>query len=101
MARMSLRSLNERESGIIVRVDAEPLLRRHLTEIGFDPGSLVTVINKGASDLMVIQIKGCCRVALGTDMAANILVDRIEEGEIPPPSPGRAGRRTRRRGGKR
>jgi|GEM_PF-2087403 len=98
MAKMSLRSLNEGESGTIIKIDAERSLCRHLTELGFDPGSIVTVINKSASDLMVIQIKGCCRVAIGTDMAANILVDSLE-GEVSelPPCRGIC-RRKRRRG---
>ncbi len=93
MAQMSLRVLNEQESGAIVKINAERHLRKHLTEIGFDPGSIVTVINKGASDLMVVQIKGCCRVAISTDMAAEIIVDKFEEPFVPP----RRGRHRRER----
>ncbi|MBD3397751.1 ferrous iron transport protein A [Candidatus Micrarchaeota archaeon] len=94
MPRISLRSLNERESGVIVKINAEPPLRRHLTELGFDPGSVVTVINKGASDLMVIQIKGCCRVAIDTGMASEIIVEKMKAGI--PPVQGRGMRRRRR-----
>jgi Fe2+ transport system protein FeoA len=94
MARISLRSLNEGESGAIITINAERSLRRHLTELGFDPGSIVTVINKSASDLMVIQIKGCCRVAIDTAMASEIVVEKMEAGI--PPVQGRGMHRRRR-----
>ncbi len=94
MAKVSLRALNERESGIVVKIDAEPQLRRHLTEMGFDPGSIITVINKGMAGLMVVQIKGCCRVAVSREMAGQIYVDKLE-GEF---RPGPCGHRHGRRG---
>ncbi len=83
MVEMSLRALNEMEQGRIVEIKAERQLRKHLTEMGFDPGSIVTVINKGTSGLMVVEIKGCCRVAISTDMAGNILVEKIENSGLP------------------
>lgn len=79
MEKLSLRALNERESGRIIAISADRALRKHLTEMGFDPGSIATVINKGAAGLMVVEIKGCCRVAISTDMAEKISVEKLGE----------------------
>ncbi len=81
MEKMSLRALNEKESGKIIKISADRALCKHLTEMGFDPGSTLKVINKGTSGLMVIEIKGCCRVAISTDMAEKILVGKTENRE--------------------
>ena len=77
MEKISLRALNEKQSAMVVAISSDRALRKHLTEMGFDPGSIVTVINKGSSGLIVVEIKGCCRVAISTDMAEKILVEGV------------------------
>ncbi|MBN2121894.1 ferrous iron transport protein A [Candidatus Micrarchaeota archaeon] len=77
MEKMSLRALNEKESGRILDISSGRALGKHLAEMGFDPGSIATVINKGSSGLMVIEIKGCCRVAISTEIAEKITVEKI------------------------
>lgn len=72
---MPLINLNEGESGIIVEILSGRGLRMRLTEMGFDKGSTLKVIRKSGYGPMIVEVKGCCRMALGRGEAAKIIIE--------------------------
>lgn len=56
----------------ITHIAGQPATRRRLQELGFVKGESLQIISHLAGNL-IVRIKDC-RVALGRDLAANILV---------------------------
>lgn len=72
---MPLINLNEGESGKIIELRSGRGLRMRLTEMGFDKGSTITLIRKPGYGPVIVEVKGCCRIALGRGEAAKIIVE--------------------------
>ena len=68
-------NLNEGESGKVVEILAGRGFRMRLTEMGFDKGSRLTVIKKSGYGPIIVEVKGCCRIALGRGEASKIMVE--------------------------
>ena len=68
-------NLNEGESGKVVEILAGRGFRMRLTEMGFDKGSRLRVINKSGYGPIIVEVKGCCRIALGRGEASKIIVE--------------------------
>ncbi|MBO4388414.1 MAG: ferrous iron transport protein A [Spirochaetales bacterium] len=60
------------EEVIIRRVGGSPEVRQHLENLGFVPGSLVSVVNTLGGNL-IVKVKES-RVAINDDMARRIMV---------------------------
>ncbi|MCD7709667.1 MAG: ferrous iron transport protein A [Clostridiales bacterium] len=56
----------------IKKVSGKEEIRRHLEELGFTAGSLVTVVNDMGGN-MIVNVKGS-RIAIGREMASRIVV---------------------------
>ena len=57
---------------IVRHVGGSPEIKKHLEDLGFTVGSEVTVVSSLAGNL-IVKVKDS-RVALGKDLAGNILV---------------------------
>ena len=60
------------EENIIKRIGGSPEVKRHLENLGFVVGSIVTVITEMNGN-MIVNVKES-RVAIGKDMANKIMV---------------------------
>ena len=60
------------EENIILRVGGSPEMKKHLGDMGFVPGSLVTVVSTIAGNL-IVHVKES-RVAVSKEMAMRIMV---------------------------
>ena len=56
----------------IIRIGGRDKVRRHLGELGFVAGGLVTVVSEAAGN-MIVNVKGA-RIAIGREMAAHIFI---------------------------
>ena len=56
----------------IIRIGGRDKVRRHLEELGFVAGGLVTVVSETAGN-MIVNVKGA-RIAIGREMAAHIFI---------------------------
>lgn len=68
-------NLNEGESGKVIRILAGRGFRMRLTEMGFDQGSVLKIIKKSGYGPIIVEVKGCCRIALGRGEASKIMVE--------------------------
>ena len=57
---------------MIQRVGGNPAMRQHLADLGFVPGSEVTVISTLGGN-MIVSVKEC-RIAISNEMAMKIMV---------------------------
>ena len=69
---MPLSMIGEGETATITRVGGKEETRRFLENLGFVVGAIVTVISKTGGNV-IVNIKES-RVAIGKDIATNILV---------------------------
>ena len=69
---MPLTMVKEGEPNTIKRVGGKEETRRFLENLGFVPGGVVTVVNQIGGN-MIVNVKDS-RVAIGKDMANNIMV---------------------------
>lgn len=69
---MPLVFANKGEENIIVKVMGKPEVKKHLEDLGFVPGSSITVLNALGGNI-IVSVKGT-RVALNDDMARKIMV---------------------------
>ena len=60
------------EENIIRRVGGSPEMKKHLEDMGFVPGGLVTVVSTIAGNL-IVNVKES-RVAVSKEMATKILI---------------------------
>lgn len=60
------------EENIIVRVGGLPAVKKHLEDLGFAPGSSVTVISAMGGSV-IVNVKGA-RIAISREMAQKIFV---------------------------
>lgn len=67
------------EELIIKKVSGTPEVKKHLENLGFVPGSGITVMNRVAGNL-IVKVKES-RIALNEDMARKIMVLRKEFGQ--------------------
>ena len=67
------------EELIIRKVSGTPEVKKHLENLGFVPGSGITVMNRVAGNL-IVKVKES-RIALNEDMARKIMVERKEFGQ--------------------
>ena len=72
---LPLIDLREGESGKITEIRSGRGFRMRLTEMGFDKGSTVKVVGKPGYGPIIVEVKGCCRIALGRGEAAKIIVE--------------------------
>ena len=69
---MPLNLASPGEENIVQRVGGSPEVRQHLKELGFVPGSAVTIINTlGGS--VIVKVKES-RVAISGEMAGRIMI---------------------------
>ena len=69
---MPLSFANQGEAHVIQRVGGKPEVRKHLENLGFIPGSRVTVISSLSGNL-IVSVKEA-RVAINQEMAAKIMI---------------------------
>lgn len=69
---MPLILANPGEENIIHRVGGSPEMKKHLEDLGFVPGSAVTVLNTIGGNL-IVKVKES-RVAVSKEMAGKIMV---------------------------
>jgi ferrous iron transport protein A len=69
---MPLTLLKAGDKACVARVTGKDQVRNHLAELGFTPGSEMTVISKHNGGV-IVHIKES-RIALNRDMAARIMV---------------------------
>lgn len=69
---MPLSMINEGATGTVARVGGKEETRRFLENLGFVPGVSVTVISRLGGN-MIVNVKDS-RIAIGNDMANNIMV---------------------------
>ena len=69
---MPLTLMNTGEENIIRKIGGNPQVRVHLENLGFVPGSRITVISTMAGNL-IVNVKDS-RVAISKEMAAKIMV---------------------------
>lgn len=64
--------LNDGEQGIVKKIGGKPDVKRHLEDIGFTLGDLVTVITEQNGNL-IVKVKES-RIAVSKEMATKIYV---------------------------
>lgn len=69
---MPLSMTNEGETSTIFKVGGKEETRKFLENLGFVPGTAVTVVSKLGGN-MIVNIKNS-RIAIGNDMATRIMV---------------------------
>ena len=69
---MPLLFANPGDEGKISGVNGNPQVKQHLNELGFNVGSLVTIVQKVKSGL-IVKVKEA-RVALDSSLASKIIV---------------------------
>ncbi len=75
MAVRPLATLSEGETGRVVELHVGWAFARRMTELGFDKGSEIRMIEHGAPGPFIVEVKGCGRVALGWGEAQKIMVE--------------------------
>jgi len=71
---MPLSFLKNSESGAIVRISGKEDVRKYLSELGFLPGTMISVVNTVKGNI-IVDIKGS-RVAIDSGMASKIIVSQ-------------------------
>ena len=69
---MPLNLASPGEENIVLRVGGSPEVRQHLKELGFVPGSAVTIINTLGGNV-IVKVKES-RVAISGEMARKIMI---------------------------
>ena len=69
---MPLSYANPGEESVIRRIGGSPEVKKHLENLGFVPGSGVTVLNRVAGNL-IVKVKES-RIAINEEMARKIMV---------------------------
>lgn len=69
-----LTSLNQGEQGKIVELKAGWNFKKRMTELGFGKCSEIKVIKKCTSGPLIIELRGCGRIAIGQGEANKIMV---------------------------
>lgn len=69
---MPLTFANTDEQNTILKVTGNPQTKKHLENLGFVPGSSITIISSIGGDL-IVRVKGA-RIAISREMAAKIMV---------------------------
>ena len=69
---MPLNLASPGEENIVQRVGGSPEVRQHLKELGFVPGSTVTIINTLGGNV-IVKVKES-RVAISGEMARRIMI---------------------------
>ena len=69
---MPLVFVKDGETATIKKITGNDNMRRHLSDLGFVPGELVTIVNRMNGGL-IVNVKGA-RVALDGEMGARIIV---------------------------
>ena len=67
--------MKEGEGGKIVEIHPGWDFKRRMTELGFGKGSEVRIIKRGAPGPFIVEVKGCCRIAVGFGEASKIKVE--------------------------
>ena len=70
----SLTNLDQGESGKIIELSSGSEFRKRMTELGFGKGSDIRMIRRSSSGPLIVEIKGCGRIAIGRGEASKILV---------------------------
>jgi Fe2+ transport system protein FeoA len=70
-----LSSLSKGEGGRVFRIDSGRMLRGRLLSLGFGTGVEIRVIKRGMPGPFIVEVLGCCRVALGAGEASRVLVE--------------------------
>ncbi|MEW6528777.1 MAG: FeoA family protein [Candidatus Micrarchaeota archaeon] len=76
MAVRPLTTLDEGETGKIVELRAGWRFAQRMTELGFDKGSEIRIVSRGAPGPFVVEIKGCGRIVIGWREAQKIIVEK-------------------------
>lgn len=74
-----LADLNENESGIVISVNSEPKMKRHLIEMGVTPGSLITLKRKAPLGDPFLFIVMDYRLSIRCSEAKNIVIEKLCE----------------------
>lgn len=69
---MPLLLASEGDSGLVKKVNGNPSIRKHLSEIGFVVGSEICVISKDGGN-MIVSVKGS-RLAVTRELARKIMI---------------------------
>ncbi len=69
---MPLVLANIGEENLIYRVGGSPEVKKHLADIGFVPGGMVSVVSS-ISDSIIVKVKEA-RVAISAEIARRIMV---------------------------
>ena len=69
---MPLTFANTDEQNTILKISGNPQTKKHRENLGFDPGSSITIISSIGGDL-IVRVKGA-RIAISREMAAKIMV---------------------------
>ncbi len=69
---MPLVLANIGEENLIYRVGGSPEVKKHLADIGFVPGGMVSVVSS-ISDSIIVKVKEA-RVAISAELARRIMV---------------------------
>ena len=69
---MPLNLASPGEENIVQRVGGSPEVRQHLKELGFVPGSSVTIINTFGENV-IVKVKES-RIAISGEMARKIMI---------------------------
>jgi Fe2+ transport system protein FeoA len=67
--------MNENDEGRIASLQAGWGFRRRMAEMGFTKGSRIRLIRKGAGGPLIVEILGCCRLAIGRGEASKVMVE--------------------------
>ena len=74
----TLADLKENESGIIVKVNSEPKMKRHLVDMGVSPGGIITFIRKAPlGDPRLYVVMGY-RLGIRYEESKNIIIERAD-----------------------
>ncbi|MBE6521345.1 MAG: ferrous iron transport protein A [Candidatus Methanomethylophilaceae archaeon] len=71
---MPLSFLKNTERGEIIRISGKEDVRKYLSELGFLPGTVISVVNTVKGNI-IVDVKGS-RVAIDAAMASKIIVSQ-------------------------
>ena len=69
---MPLSLANIGEENLILKVGGNPEVKKHLEDLGFVVGGMLTVVNSGNGNL-IVNVKGT-RIAITKEMAGKIMI---------------------------
>ncbi len=69
---MPLTLLNRGDEAIIKKIGGRPEVKKHLENLGFSLGAVVTVINSLNGNI-IVKVRNC-RIAISKEMAQKIIV---------------------------